>query len=147
MVHEMDGHGICEFENYGIGPSMLQKELNTLMVQNGVIVAWDDVSSATLNAEMVKDARATEMKFFHEMRVYDVVPREHQKKTGGPIIKTMWIYVNKGDIGKPNYRSRLVGKEYKQYQDDSLLRINAAAGGVATDCQPGCDKDRHRRKA
>ena len=28
--------------------------------------------------------------------------------------------MNKGDVAKPNYRSRLVGKEYNTYSDDSL---------------------------
>ena len=40
--------------------------------------------------------------------------------TGGKLIKTRWIDINKGDMKTPNYRSRLVGKEFKTYADDSL---------------------------
>ena len=31
-----------------------------------------------------------------------------------------WVDVNKGDEAAPNYRSRLVGKEFKTTPDDSL---------------------------
>ena len=40
--------------------------------------------------------------------------------SGGKTIQTRWIDVNKGDVERPNYRSRLVGKEYKTTPDDSL---------------------------
>ena len=39
---------------------------------------------------------------------------------GGRTIQTRWIDVNKGDVERPNYRSRLVGKEFKTSPDDSL---------------------------
>ena len=31
-----------------------------------------------------------------------------------------WIVTNKGDWGDPNYRSRLVGREFNTSKDDSL---------------------------
>ena len=45
------------------------------MWQNGVAYAFDDVSSAALNPELVKEARQLEMKLFAQMGVYSRVPR------------------------------------------------------------------------
>ena len=50
------------------------------------------------------------MSFFESMRVYDRVPRSEQAATGGKIIGTKWIDVNKGDFDNPRIRCRLVGK-------------------------------------
>ena len=60
------------------------------------------------------------MQFFEDMQVHDRVDRAEMQRRGGKIIKTRWIDVNKGDSQCPNYRSCLVGKEYKTYVDDSL---------------------------
>ena len=60
------------------------------------------------------------MKFFNGMRVYDRVPRDEQRQTGGKVIGTKWIDVNKGDIDRPNIRCRLVGKEFRTTPDDAL---------------------------
>ena len=38
----------------------------------------------------------------------------------GKLIDTRWIYVNKGDEENPNYRTRLVGREFNTYKDDTL---------------------------
>ena len=54
------------------------------------------------------------------MKVYDRVPREEQLKTGGKIIGTKWVDVNKVDIDKPSIRCMLVGKEFRTTPDDSL---------------------------
>ena len=60
------------------------------------------------------------MQFFESMKVYDRVPRAEQQRCKGKLIKARWIDVNKGDSSNPNYRSRLVGKEFRTYVDDSL---------------------------
>ena len=83
-----------------------------LYAQNVIEYAIDDVSGALLDPAMVHAGRATEMAFFEGMKVYERVPRAEQHKTGGKIIGTKWIDVNKGDIDKPNIRCRLVGKEF-----------------------------------
>ena len=49
-------------------------------------VAWDDVGNVALDPVEVKAARQLEMKFFKDMRVYDRVPRSHQKENGGKIV-------------------------------------------------------------
>ena len=48
------------------------------------------------------------------MKVYDKVPNEEcWEQTGRAPIATRWIDVNKGGTARPNYRSRLVAKEFK----------------------------------
>ena len=54
------------------------------------------------------------------MGVYDYVPRSDQKETGGKIIGTKWIAVNKGNFDNPRIRCRLVGKEFRTGPDDAL---------------------------
>ena len=99
---------------------ILRGELSALLLQCGVEYATDDVSGACLDPKLVLDARKVEMQFFEDMKGYDRGDRAEMIRRGGKIIKTRWIDVNKGDAAKPNYRSRLVGKEYKTYVDDSL---------------------------
>ena len=86
---------------------------------NGFEYAVDDVSGALLDPTLVHEGRATEMEFFNGMRVYDRVPRDEQRQTGGKVIGTKWIDVNKGDIDRPNIRCRLVGKEFRTTPDDA----------------------------
>ena len=54
------------------------------------------------------------------MKVYDRAPREKQHKTGGKVIGTKWIDVNKDDIDKPSIRCRLGGKQIRTTPDDAL---------------------------
>ena len=97
VVHEFDGHGIGVEGHDRTGEDMLPQEINSLYVQHGVEAAVDYVSGAWLDPAMVQDGRAVEMDFFKSMGVYDDVPRSEQKLTGGKIIRTNWIDVNKGD--------------------------------------------------
>ena len=60
------------------------------------------------------------MDFFESMGVYDYLPRSEQKLTGGKIIGTKWIDVNKGDSENPRLRPRMVGKEFRTGPDDAL---------------------------
>ena len=45
------------------------------------------------------------------MGVYKRVPRDVAKKMGCKVITTKWVDTNKGDTSRPNYRSRLVGRD------------------------------------
>ena len=99
-------------------------ELSALYISEGIQQAVDDVSGAVLDPRLVGEARALEMKFFNDMRVYDNVPQAEMLARRGKIIKTRWIGVNKGDAAHPNYRSRFVGKEFKTYADDALYASN-----------------------
>jgi hypothetical protein len=63
---------------------------------------------------MVREARATELAFFHSKRVWMKVPQgEARRQTGRPPISVRWVDVNKGDDMVPNYRSRLVARQLK----------------------------------
>ena len=72
---------------------------------------------------MAKKAREVEMDYFRSMAVYSKVPRTEAVTNGCKVISTRWIDINKGDDKKPNYRSRLVGKEIKR---DKPLDLFAA---------------------
>ena len=70
---------------------------------------------------MVKKARADEIVYVREMKLYTKVPiQECINKTGKQPIAVRWIDVNKQDEANPLYRSRLVGKEFNAYNDLSL---------------------------
>ncbi len=84
-------------------------------------VAHDDVSGVTLKADKVVNARREEMEYFKSMGVYDLVHRDEVKRCGGKLIDTRWIDVNKGDSDHEDYRSRLVGKEFKRSECPELF--------------------------
>ena len=53
------------------------------------------------------------MQFFERMGVWaERLPRSVAKARGGKIISGRWVDTNKGDISKPDYRARFVGKEF-----------------------------------
>ena len=83
---------------------------------------WDDKSGKELDPGMIKDARCEEMEEFKKHRVYDKVPlQEALRVTGKKPIGVRWVDVNKGDEFNPEYRSRLVAKEIKKYDDLDLF--------------------------
>ena len=56
--------------------------------------------------------------------VYEIVPRGQIDECGGKLIDTRWIDTNKADEVNPEYRSRLVGREFKAGKDNSLYASN-----------------------
>ena len=75
--------------------------------------AWDDVLGEELDAGEVRKARDNEMKYIEEKGVWKVIARDEAARREVKIIKTRWIDINKGDRANPNYRSRLVAKEFR----------------------------------
>ena len=73
-----------------------------------------------LTAEFVLEARRTDMECLRKMQVCDVVLRDMVWQTQGKFIDTRWIDTNKADELNPEYRSRLVGREFNTGKDDSL---------------------------
>ena len=62
------------------------------------LVAWDDVTGAVLDPDLVKEARNAAMVFFKKMNVYEnVTESERYKETGKAPIGVRWIDVNKQD--------------------------------------------------
>ena len=79
--------------------------------------AWSSGTTLTVKA------RKLEMELFKKMGVYKKVPRDVAKKMGCKVITTKWVHTNKGDTSRPNYRSRLVGREVKY---DKILDLFSA---------------------
>ena len=108
-THKQDAHGVVAGPDDCTGEEILKGPAMSLYIQNGVEMACDDVSGATLDPGMVHAARKTEMDYFKGIVVYDRVPRSEQWETKGNIICTKWTDANKGYFENPNLRSRLVG--------------------------------------
>ena len=85
------------------------------------VLAFDDITGMKLDAGQVIEARTKEIHYVRDMRVYDKIPRALAVRKGWKIIKTRWIDINKGDDDNPNYRSRLVGKEFNTGPVDGLF--------------------------
>ena len=87
--------------------------MDGLSYKNGHETAWDDVTNAILVPDLVKKAREVEMGYFTKLGVYEHVDKSHQLLTGGKVIGVRWVDVNKGDSADPEYRSRLVGRDFR----------------------------------
>ena len=83
--------------------------------------AWDDMTGEALDAEEVCKARAVEMAYVANRGVWRKVPRSLAIRNGWKVIPTRWIDINKGDHMAPNYRSRLVAKEYNDCAQAGLF--------------------------
>ena len=119
-VHEEDGGN----DEFGVRPQsgvkILKEAMYGLVCRNSIWKAWDDVSNVELSVEDVKAAGELEMKYFEKLRVYDKVDRSEIARTGGKLIGTRWVDVNKGDSVNVDCRSRLVGREFNVGRDDAL---------------------------
>ena len=70
----------------------------------------------------MKKARKLEMEYFESKQVYVRRPvQEALSKTGKRPIAVRWVDVNKGDDMDPNYRSRLVAKDFRRKGDPSIF--------------------------
>ena len=77
------------------------------------MTAIDDITGQELDPKFMIKARKDEIAYFREMGVYDKVDvSESWKVTGKAPIAVRWVDINKGDTANPNYRSRLVAKEF-----------------------------------
>ena len=61
----------------------------------------------------VKEARAKEVGYIRDKRVYDKIPRAQAARNKWKVVQVKLIDINRGDDENPNCRSRLVGKEFK----------------------------------
>ena len=85
-------------------------------------VYFDNLSGEKLDADLVRKARAEEMKEFQKYGVYKKVPMsECLAKTNKEPIGVRWVDVNKGDDKKPEYRSRLVAQEINKDKRPDLF--------------------------
>ena len=75
----------------------------------------------SLDAGNVREARAKEVQYVREKRVYVKIFCSTAIRNGWKIIKTRWIDINKGDEQRQNYRSRLVAKEFNNSEEEHLF--------------------------
>ena len=80
------------------------------------------MTGTTLDAQEVRKAWEDEVEFIRTMRVYDKVPRSQALRSGTKVIGVRWIDINMGDSVNPQYRSRMVAKEYKDSIAHGLLQ-------------------------
>ena len=74
---------------------------------------YDEISGALLDPKLVAEARKKEIEFVREFGVYEKVPAEQAE--GKAKVTVKWCDVNKGDAQRPEYRSRLVGRELRKW--------------------------------
>ena len=82
----------------------------------------DAMTGQVLVPELVKQARAEEMKYFTDKGVWIYRPRsEAFERMGKRPISCKWVDVNKGDDDNPRYRSRLVARELRLPGEDAIF--------------------------
>ena len=81
------------------------------------VEAWDDVTGKALEPKAVRQARLKEMRYVKEKEVWQPI----SLRRGWKVVKTRWIDINKGDEDTPNYRSRLVAKEFNDGAGEGLF--------------------------
>ena len=76
----------------------------------------DDISGHLLRDDLVREARAKELRYFCDKGVWVKRPvGEARQRTGKGAISVRWVDVNKGDDLCPRYRSRLVARQMKAH--------------------------------
>lgn len=74
--------------------------------------AWDDITVEELDPNMFKEARMEETPCVKEKLVCHVFDHQVAERNGWKVIQTKCADINKGDQERPNYRSRLLTKEF-----------------------------------
>ena len=70
-----------------------------------------------------------EADYIHKMDLYTNVPvTQCYQQIGKAPISVRWIDINKGDVEKPNYRSRLVAREINIYKREDLFAATPSIG-------------------
>ena len=90
------------------------KALNAIEMNKNIYQDYDlfdDVSDRLLDKELAIKARRLEIDLFKKKQVFDKVQRS--QASGEKIISTRSIDINTSDSERPDYRSRLVGREFK----------------------------------
>ena len=83
-----------------VDDGIMRNELNALRVKYGEPWAVDEFTGKVLDTVAIKEARALEMAYFHNMKEYTEVPTSISR--GKKVIKTRWIDINKGDEASPD---------------------------------------------
>ena len=114
-------HGLRKIVTVGAGTTVAGSPPEEEEAGNCWQTAWDDVSGKELDPAEVAKARSMEMDYVAKKGVWKVIPRDVARSNGWKTIPTRWIDINKGDSAKPNYRSRLVAKEFNNGAQEGLF--------------------------
>ncbi len=83
---------------------------------------YDEITGAVLPPDLVRQARAEEVKFMLDWGVWErALIADCWQETGKAPIGSKWVDVNKGDATKPLIRSRFVVKEIATYKSDDFF--------------------------
>ena len=82
----------------------------------------DASTGQILDERLVKKARRLEMVYLGTKIVYTKMPiDEALTRTGRQPIGVRWVDINKGDDEVPNYRSRLVAKDFRRKGEETIF--------------------------
>ena len=110
LINQMESDG--RIQDGCLGAVMAEEEAGV----------WDDMSGERLDWQGVKRARGEEISEVHKHKVYVKVPiTECWDRTGKAPIKVRWIDINEGDKVYPDYRSRIVAKDFKNDKRKDLF--------------------------
>ena len=104
---------VCALE---VGQTLEEEELVVSAAKGGPYQEiFDRVTGQALDTEGVAKARAEEMEYMRQLKVFEYVTEEEARAcTGRAPISVDWVDVNKGDDRRPELRSRLVAQETRR---------------------------------
>ena len=113
--HRTERKDLCRDVRRGLRSQMeIDDAMELDACESGEQEFYDAVTGEKLNGKLVKQARAEEIEYYRNMKVYTKISRQWAtSKTGKAPIKVRWVDHNKGTAERPMIRSRLVAKEIK----------------------------------
>ena len=90
-------------------------------LQHLPFAAWGDIMCAPLDPAKVTAARKLEIQYADKKPAWEKIKRSLAKGRGWRIVKFRWIDITKGGDANPNYRSRMVGKEFNNGELEGLV--------------------------
>ena len=113
--HRTERKDLCRDVRRGLRSQMeIDDAMELDACESGEQEFYDAVTGEKLNGKLVKQARAEEIEYYRNMKVYTKVSRQWAtSKTGKAPIKVRWVDHNKGTAERPMITSRLVAKEIK----------------------------------
>lgn len=111
----LSDRSLSSFESLHAGPSPHEELWNEEEFAQQEEEFIDAAAGVLLDPQMVQKARAEELKWVKDEKIYDRVPLSQcLAVTGREPISTKWVDINKGDDQRPLYRSRWVAREIKK---------------------------------
>ena len=86
---------------------------------------FDNISVVRLDPELLGASKKVDFDFVNRLEVYRKRPRSWATDKGIHIIPTKWVDSNKGDAQRPEYQSRLCGKELRRWDPGAFASMSA----------------------